>query len=331
MKGRSESCDLFLIRSLRHLMKAGLPLADGIRQWAVPLAPRAWAEPLDRIAENLNQGKSLHEAVQASGFPLSPNISMFLERVEKTDRPEPALQILETSLLQEEKIRLICREVFVYPCCVLLVMACVMVFYAFTLLEALYQQHPATGRPLPLILYSILHPIWPIWLLLIPAAALVCARILKDPLRFTLPFLRNAYVEVQRALLCQLLELELKMKKTLSEAMDLASRVAPEEERAHLEGASQQIRRGLRLAAGGGRLLTTQIRFVLASSGTGEIAIRYLSRLREYHLEQARSYAASLRNTMQIWLLVILGTLVGIVVCEIFQIHYGYIVGKLTY
>ncbi len=331
MKSKTLKADHFIVKHLKELVLARVPLADGVAQWMLPMAEKEWSGPLRELAEKLRTGRSLGTAIRESSLQVSRPVAAMLDLLEHSADPAALLESIEKGIIEREKVASALREIFIYPAAILIIFSLVIVFYSFTMLETLYSQQWSSPKTVLLFAYSVLHPVRWAFLLLIPLTVVLVVRFMKDPLRLPLPGSQDVFRQSQRALLCELILLDFQIKRTAAETLSHACEVLGEPFDKTLENAKQNARLGLEVEGENNGLLSPMMAFVLNQSGNSEAAIESMTGLRDYYREQFKGSATVLIKFSEIGAIVLLGILTGALILEAFHTYYGYTVARFPY
>lgn len=103
-----------LSQQVRAVIESQLPLASGLRAIAAEWGDRETARRLERLADALERGQTVEQAVQSTDGRLPALQQLFLSRLQPQDRIELAMEIVD----QQRKMIGLRREVFrslIYP------------------------------------------------------------------------------------------------------------------------------------------------------------------------------------------------------------------------
>lgn len=166
--GRNEF--LLFNEQLAALTRAGIPLEQGLRELARDAGSPKMRTLIDGIAEELEQGVPIDQAVQKHQKDFPPLYGLILKSGVETGRLSEMLTNLNRQLQIEQRTRRIVIESLTYPAVVLVLTMVIISFLFLTTVpgfrEVLSDMSDGRARPPALtnFIFSLSDNVWHIWL-----------------------------------------------------------------------------------------------------------------------------------------------------------------------
>ena len=324
--------EIVFLQVLKTLVQAGLPLPQGLRQWGAHLVPERDRGHYLGLSDALESGRTMDQALEESGFPVSATSRRILAHLEASPEPGRLLESLESSHLESTRINELIRESLIYPAGILLSFVGVLILLTYTFFEAAQgmasaMQSPAS-KPVLFAVLSACHPVRFLLWGLFPAAAWAVYWLWTHPQRVPLPIVRDMILASQRALFCQFLRLEISTGRPLGEILGSARNLFDRRYCSDLAAAAGQAAAGAPIRVPAKGLFSAMLQYILNESGSGLAAETILSKMQSHYIQELRLRGANLRLIVEAWAIGLLGVLVGFLVSQVFQTLYGYLIGS---
>ncbi len=327
---------IFFTRQLYILIKAGIPLLKALQIVAAQLPAGKFRIAAERLAGDIQEGKSFSEALSAAAQYFSLFYVNMIKAAEVTGNLTGILKELSEHLSSHRKIVRQVQAALLYPILVLLLsvsILLVLMVFVVPVFVRIFQDLGGSMPPTTLFLMNISNLLihWS-WLFVLILAALAISAILVyrnsrrgryfiSGLIWSLPLFGRILKLLEISRLCRTLGTLLSSGVTLVKGLDVLIETTPG---IILQEALQDIRlkieQGKSLSAGmeeAGIFPLTLVRMIQVGEESGKIAELFLEAARDY--EEEVSFAVNgMLSLLEPILIVVMGSVVGFIVISLF-------------
>lgn len=333
--GRSEF--LLFNKQLASITKAGIPLDRGLRELAADVSSRSMRKLITAIAEELERGVSIDEAIEKRQRHFPPLYSQILKAGVKTGRLNEMLTSLNRHLEMAQRTRRIIMEAVSYPLVVtffaLIIAINLFIFVIPTFAEVLGDMGDGAFLPgLTQLVIDIAANIIPVCLSLLAVIGIViviysllsasdAGRRIKESVLMSIPALGRLYLGSVMARMSEAMALLVGAGCDMGQCLRLASGSSGSA-RLRLESniLADQVDQGTSLLEAGlvGRMIPRLFLYSVQLGAQRNELQDNLHSLSDMYAEQARSSQAHLQTVLLPFLLIMLGLFIGTIILSMF-------------
>ena len=164
--------DEFIVfnQQLAALTRAGIPLERGLRELAKDAATKGMTKLINAVADDLENGKSLEEAINARSSSFPPLYNCVLKAGIKSGNLSQMLVNLSSNLEMLKRTKRIVFEALAYPAIVLVIAAVIMTYVLVTIVPqfsaTLDDMYSNDIRRMPMMTHAFLEMskhVWEFW------------------------------------------------------------------------------------------------------------------------------------------------------------------------
>jgi type IV pilus assembly protein PilC len=322
-------------RQLYVLMRAGTPLAEGLRALERQTKDPAWREVIAAVCSHLERGISLAKAMEARPDYFDAVYRNMIAAGESAGKLTTVLDRLAQLIRKRLHIRRTIRSAMIYPCLLVVVSITVITVMMLTVVPRFADLFEALDVPLPpttamLIGFSEkLKTYWPVALVILVGGAVGVRLLLrtakgkrfKDTLALRLPYIGGLVRSFATAQIARLLAVLLDSHLPVLEALRLTRNAVPNVHYVELiDRAEEAVSRGRPISSAfrhSNLIVSSVYETTRSGEQSGQVAPLLLD-LADFLDEENETALKGLISILEPTILIFMGVVVGFVALSIF-------------